>query len=162
MIEPRRCRLLSELTLTVVVQLLESFGGADCFEGADDFFAGSGFYFGRLGVEAFDDDVVAEGVGGLSGGGFDVAGEETEVGVKLALRAQFEGGIGGVAGVVVVFEGEVSLGFEVIGFGLAVGVLFGGENGVESFEGSATVISREGGLGVELPDGVGDWLFRIF
>ena len=59
-------------------EFLQGLGGADGFEAGDDFGRCGLFVSGGFGVEAFDDEVVAEGFAGLFGGHFDVPRVKTE------------------------------------------------------------------------------------
>lgn len=59
-------------------EFLESLGRADGSEAGDNFGCGGLFVLGGFGVEAFDDEVVAEGFAGFLGGHFDVTGVEAE------------------------------------------------------------------------------------
>ena len=59
-------------------ELLQGLGGANGFETGDNFGCGGLFVLGGFGVEAFDDEVVAEGFAGFFSGHFDIAGVEAE------------------------------------------------------------------------------------
>ena len=59
-------------------EFLQSLGGADGFEAGDDFGCCGLFVLGGFGVEAFDNEVVAEGFAGFFGSHFDVTGVEAE------------------------------------------------------------------------------------